>query len=565
MMNKKTIRDIDVAGKRVLVRVDFNVPLDAEQHITDDTRIRAALPTIEYLLDHGAAVILMSHLGRPKGKAVETMRLTPVAQRLSELLHKPVQMAPDCIGPEVEALARNLQPGQVLLLENLRFHDEEEKNDPAFARQLASLGDIYVNDAFGTAHRAHASTEGVTHYLPGVAGFLMEKEINFLGGALENPRRPFAAIVGGAKVSDKIAVLERLISMVDMLLIGGGMANTFLKAEGYEIGDSLYEEGKVDVASELINKAHQRGLEFLLPTDVVIADRFAADANHTVVAVSEVPKGWRIMDIGPETITTFRKALEGAETIVFNGTLGVAEMPAFARGTDAIIEILAERIMSILCPPAISLAAVRQVLEERPLTRIELGAQNMYYEEMGAFTGEIAPTMVSELCSTVILGHSERRTYFCETDEMVNKKAQAALRHALRPIVCIGEHLEQYEAGQTEQVIRTQVLHSLANFSAQKAADVVIAYEPIWAIGTGKAATVEGAGKVISLIRELYNDMYGSEAAADLRILYGGSVTPDNIGEFMSYPDIDGALVGGASIKPDFVEIVQKTIEALEQ
>ena len=342
-MNKKTIRDIDVAGKRVLVRVDFNVPLDAEQHITDDTRIRAALPTIEYLLDHGAAVILMSHLGRPKGKAVETMRLMPVAQRLSELLHKPVQMAPDCIGPEVEALARNLQPGQVLLLENLRFHDEEEKNDPAFARQLASLGDIYVNDAFGTAHRAHASTEGVTHYLPGVAGFLMEKEINFLGGALENPRRPFAAIVGGAKVSDKIAVLERLISMVDMLLIGGGMANTFLKAEGYEIGDSLYEEGKVDVASELINKAHQRGLEFLLPTDVVIADRFAADANHTVVAVSEVPKGWRIMDIGPETITAFRKALEGAETIVFNGTLGVAEMPAFARGTDAIIEILAER------------------------------------------------------------------------------------------------------------------------------------------------------------------------------------------------------------------------------
>ncbi len=222
--------------------------------------------------------------------------------------------------------------------------------------------------------------------------------------------------------------------------------------------------------------------------------------------------------------------------------------------------LLYERIMSILCPPAISLAAVRQELDEHPLTRIELGAQNMYYEEMGAFTGEIAPTMVSELCSTVILGHSERRTYFCETDEMVNKKAQAALRHALRPIVCIGEHLEQHE-----QVIRTQVLHSLANFSAQKAADVVIAYEPIWAIGTGKAATVEGAGKVISLIRELYNDMYGSEAATDLRILYGGSVTPANIGEFMTHPDIDGALVGGASIKPDFVEIVQKTIETLEQ
>jgi len=224
-----------------------------------------------------------------------------------------------------------------------------------------------------------------------------------------------------------------------------------------------------------------------------------------------------------------------------------------------------ERIMSILCPPAISLAAVRQMLDESPVTRIELGAQNMYYEEKGAFTGEIAPTMVCELCSTVILGHSERRTYFGETDEMVNKKAQAALRHALRPIICIGEHLEQYEAGQTEQVIRTQVLHSLTNFSVQQAAHVVIAYEPIWAIGTGKAATVEGAGKVISLIRELYSDMYGSEAATDLRILYGGSVTSANIGEFMAHADIDGALVGGASIKPDFVEIVQKAIETLEQ
>ncbi len=342
-MNKKTIRDIDVAGKRVLVRVDFNVPLDAQRHITDDTRITAALPTIQYLLDHRAAVILMSHLGRPKGKAVDTMRLTPVAQHLSALLDKPVQMAPDCIGPAVEALARNLQPGHVLLLENLRFHNEEEQNDAEFARQLASLGELYVNDAFGTAHRAHASTEGVTHYMPGVAGFLMEKEINYLGGALENPRRPFAAIIGGAKVSDKIAVLERLISMVDILLIGGGMANTFLKAEGYEIGDSLFEEGKVDVAKELITKARQRGLKLLLPTDVTIADRFAADATHKVVASTEVSPGWRIMDIGPESIAAFRQALEGAQTIVWNGTLGVAEMPPFAKGSDAIIEILAER------------------------------------------------------------------------------------------------------------------------------------------------------------------------------------------------------------------------------
>src|SRR5947208_2385016 len=307
-MNKKTVRDIDVAGKRILVRVDFNVPLDAEQRITDDTRIRAALPTIRYLLDHGAAVILMSHLGRPDGQVVEKLSLAPVAQHLSPLLERPVEMAMDCIGPEVEAQARSLQPGQVLLLENLRFHKGEEKNDPEFAQQLASLGEVYVNDAFGTAHRAHASTEGVTRFLPGVAGFLMEKELNFLGSALEHPQRPFAAIVGGAKVSDKIAVLERLINMVDVLLIGGGMANTFL-----------------------------------LPIDVVVADRFAADAQHKVVANSAVQAGWRILDIGPRTIEAFRAALANARTIVWNGTVGVAEMPAFARGTNALVEILAQR------------------------------------------------------------------------------------------------------------------------------------------------------------------------------------------------------------------------------
>jgi phosphoglycerate kinase len=342
-MDKKTVRDVAVRGKRVLVRVDFNVPLDAERNITDDTRIRASLPTIQYLLDNGAAVILMSHLGRPKGAVNEKYSLAPVAERLSTLLGRPVQMAPDSVGPQVEAQAKALQPGQVLLLENLRFHKEEEKNDAEFAKQLGSLGEIYVNDAFGSAHRAHASTEGVTHSLPGVSGFLMEKEINYLGSALENPKRPFVAIVGGAKVSDKITVLERLIGMVDKLLIGGGMANTFLKAQGYEIGDSLFEEGSVDTARDLIAKARQRNLELLLPTDVVVADRFDADANAKVVDVNQVEPGWRIMDIGPKTIDAFRKALADAQTIVFNGTLGVAEWPAFAKGTNAIIEALAER------------------------------------------------------------------------------------------------------------------------------------------------------------------------------------------------------------------------------
>ena len=375
-MDKKTIRDIDLAGKRVLVRVDFNVPLDSNQQITDDTRIRAALPTIRYLLDQGAAVILMSHLGRPDGKVVEKLSLAPVARRLSELLGRPVQMATDCVGPAVEAQAKALQPGQVLLLENLRFHKEEEKNDPDFAKQLAALGEVYVNDAFGTAHRAHASTEGVTRYLPGVAGFLMEKEINFLGSALENPRRPFVAIIGGAKVSDKIAVLERLISMVDALLIGGGMANTFLKAEGYEIGDSLFEEGKLDVARDLVAKAQNRGLQFLLPTDVVIADRFAADATYKVVSRDDVPKGWRILDIGPKTVEAFRETLANAQTIVWNGTLGVAEMPAFAKGTDAIIEILAKRTQAgatTIIGGGDSAAAVEEAGAAEKMTHVSTG------------------------------------------------------------------------------------------------------------------------------------------------------------------------------------------------
>ena len=375
-MNKKTIRDIDLEGKRVLVRVDFNVPLDAQQQITDDTRIRAALPTIRYLLDQHAVVILMSHLGRPKGQSVESMRLTPVARRLSDLLGLPVEMAPDCIGPQVTRMAQELRPGQILLLENLRFHKEEEQNDPHFARQLADLGEIYVNDAFGSAHRAHASTEGVTRYLPSVAGFLMEKEINFLGSALEQPKRPFAAIIGGAKVSDKITVLERLISMVDVLLIGGGMANTFLKAGGYELGDSLVENEKLDVARDLLTKARQRQLTLVLPVDVVIADRFAADADHKTVPADAVPPGWRILDIGERTVAAFREHLSNAQTIIWNGTLGVAEMAAFAKGTDAIISILAEltrRGATTIIGGGDSAAAVEQAGAANKMTHVSTG------------------------------------------------------------------------------------------------------------------------------------------------------------------------------------------------
>ena len=342
-MDKATVRDVDVRGKRVLERVDFNVPLDESGRITDDTRIRASLPTIQYLLDHGAAVILMSHLGRPKGKADPKYSLRPVAERLSELLGAPVQMAPDCVGPEVERMAAALQPGQILLLENLRFHAEEEANDPAFARQLATLGDLYVNDAFGTAHRAHASTEGVTHDLPAVGGFLMEKELNFLGSTLENPKRPFVAISGGAKVSDKIAVLDRLIDLADAILIGGGMANTFFKANGLNVGDSLVEDDKLEEARRLMAKAAQTGKRFVLPVDVAVGEKFSADAERTLTTPDGVAEGWRILDIGPQTIAVFGEVLADAQTIVWNGTMGVAEFPAFAQGTNALIALLVER------------------------------------------------------------------------------------------------------------------------------------------------------------------------------------------------------------------------------
>ncbi len=341
-MNKATIRDAQVEGKRILARVDFNVPQDEQGNITDDTRIRASLPTIRYLLDHGAAVALMSHLGRPKG-ADAKYTLKPVAIRLSELLGQPVQFASDCVGVAAESVVFALQAGQVALLENVRFHPEEEKNDPAFAAQMAKLGDIYVNDAFGSAHRAHASTEGVAHILPAYAGFLMEKELNFLGSALENPQRPLVAIIGGAKVSDKIAVIERLITLANAILIGGGMANTFLKAEGYAIGDSLFEESKLTEARRLQLLAQEYNVRFVLPSDAVIADAFSAEAASQTVSAAHVPDGWRILDIGPETTREFQHVLQTSQTIIFNGTLGVAEFPKFAVGTNAIIQTLVNR------------------------------------------------------------------------------------------------------------------------------------------------------------------------------------------------------------------------------
>jgi 3-phosphoglycerate kinase len=341
-MNKKTVRDIDVSGKRVLVRVDLNVPLDIETgDISDDTRIRAVLPSIKYLIDREAKVILCSHLGRPDGKVVDNLRLAPVAEQLSKLLGKPVAMASDCIGPEVEEAVARLTDGGVLLLENLRFHAEEEKNDSKFAQALARLADIYVNDAFGTAHRAHASTVGVTEYLPAVAGFLMEKEIGVMGKALDEPDRPFAALIGGAKIGDKIGVLEYILDKVDSLLIAGGMSSTFLKALKYDVGQSSVKEDKMGLAQWLMERAAEKGVHLLLPTDVVVADKFSANARSRTVPVTEVPSGWYVMDIGPRTIELFEAKLRKSRTIIWNGPVGVFEFPKFSKGTEAIANLMA--------------------------------------------------------------------------------------------------------------------------------------------------------------------------------------------------------------------------------
>jgi phosphoglycerate kinase len=341
-MDKMTVRDVEVDGKRVLVRVDFNVPLDEQTGaITDDSRIRATLPTIKYLIEHGAKVILISHLGKPKGKVVDKLRLTGVAQRLSQILGQQVGVAVDCIGAEVERSVESLRSGDVLLLENLRFHSAEEMGSPPFARALARLADIYVNDAFGTSHRSHTSIVGVAEYLPAVAGLLLEKELNTLGGILENPAHPFVTILGGAKVSDKLGMLENIIDKVDCLLIGGGMAATFLKAESYEVGMSLIEPDRLDTVAGLMARTAKNGARLLLPVDVVAADKISAEAETKVVSVDSIPPQWSIVDIGPQTVKNFYEELRRCKTVFWNGPMGIYEIARFAQGTQAIAKLLA--------------------------------------------------------------------------------------------------------------------------------------------------------------------------------------------------------------------------------
>lgn len=646
LYNKKTIEDIDVKGKKVIVRVDFNVPLDDDLNITDDKRIVGAVPTIKYLVDKGAKTILVSHLGRPKNGPEAKFSMKPTAVRLSEILGKPVIMAKDVIGPDAKAKAAALKDGEILMLENVRFHKEEQKNDPAFAKELASLAEIFVNDAFGTAHRAHASTAGLADYLPAVCGYLIKKEINIMGKALSNPARPFVAILGGAKVSDKIGVIENLLDKVDTLIIGGGMAYTFLKAKNYKIGNSICEEDKLDLAKSLLEKAEKKGVKLMLPIGSIVGKEFKNDTEHKYVPSDDMPDGWMGMDIGSLTIETFAKEIKKAKTIVWNGPMGVFEFENFAAGTREIAKAVAESGAVSIVGGGDSAAAVEQLGYADRITHISTGggasleflegkvlpgiavlldknsrkkiaagnwkmnktaaeafefitelkprvadadtevvvgvpfvcipdaikavegsdikvaAQNMHWEEKGAFTGEISGPMLKDLgVEYVIIGHSERRQYFAETDETVNKKAHAAFQYGLKPIICVGESLTQREQGITADLIRYQVKIALLGLTADQVSNLVIAYEPIWAIGTGKTATNEQANEVCTIIRETVRALYGEETSEAVRIQYGGSVNAKNANELFNMSDIDGGLVGGASLKLDDFEKIVKYYE----
>lgn len=370
-MNKKSIRDIEVNGKKVFIRVDFNVPMDENQNITNDKRIRATLPTLNYLLENNAAIILACHVGRPKGQRVPELSVKPIVARLSELLGKEVKYAEDCVGEAASKAAADLKPGEVLLLENLRYHNEETKNDPEFAKQLASLADVAVDDAFGVSHRAHASNAGIAQYVEVVGGFLIEKEIQFIGKALSNPERPFVAIIGGAKVSDKIGVISNLLEKADAVVIGGGMANTFLAAQGKGIGSSLFEEEKLPLAKELLAKAEEKGVKVFLPAEVVVADKFAADANHKTVSVDEVPADWMILD--NKFSKECQEALENAKTIVWNGPMGVFEFDAFAHGTEDIAHAVAESTGISIVGGGDSIAALKKTGLSDKITHISTG------------------------------------------------------------------------------------------------------------------------------------------------------------------------------------------------
>jgi len=640
-MPKLNIQDLELKDRKVFLRVDFNVPLK-DGKIANDLRIRASLPTIRYGLEHGAALVIASHLGRPKGIPKPEFSLAPVAARLREMLDRKVTFVPDCIGQEAEKAVAAAVPGDVILLENLRFHPGEEKNDTEFAKKLAAGTSLYINDAFGVSHRAHASTKGITQFVhQSAAGFLLEKELRYLAGVLESPECPFVAIVGGAKISEKIEVIENLLDKVNRLLIGGAMMFTFQKCLGKNIGKSLCEEDKIELAKRLLDKA---GDKIMLPSDVVASSGIDDAAGAHIVSADAIPDGEMGLDIGPETVARYAGIIRSAKTIVWNGPMGVFEKDAFAAGTMAIakavayseavsivgggesataianaeledmithistgggasLALLSGRVLPgvaaltdkvkvrtpviagnwkmnkvrpearalahdiregrgdwtrcevVIAPPFTALAAVA---EEIRGSGIVLAAQNVHWEDKGAFTGEISLPMLKDAgCGMVILGHSERRQYFGETDILINRKVRAVLRAGLQPIICIGETLAERESGKHENVVSQQLAGGLAGLTDEDLLRIIFAYEPVWAIGTGRTASPETAQEMHGYIRGWLSEKFGKNAET-VRILYGGSVNPDNINALMRQPDIDGALVGGACLEAEsFLRIVR--------
>ena len=637
-----TVKDADLKGKRVLIRVDFNVPVK-NGVVTDATRIKAALPTINYILDGGASLVVMSHYGRPKGQKNMDFSMAPIRAEFEKLLGKPVKLAPDVIGEEVEKEVKALKPGEVLLLENVRFYPDEEKNGEEFAKTLASYGDLYVNDAFGTAHRAHATTEGVSHFLPAYAGFLIEKEVKFMAPLLENPEHPFVAVIGGSKVSSKISVLESLVKTCDTIVIGGGMAYTFLKVLGHSVGTSLVEDDYQETAKAFLAAAEKKGVKVILPVDHVCADKF--DENATPVAVDsvDIPEGLMGLDIGPKTVALIVSEMKSAKNVVWNGPMGVFEFSAFAKGTEAVAKALAESDAISVVGGGDSVAAINkfglasqishvstgggaslEFLEGKVLPGIKalekqgrrpyiagnwkmnlvpseakkyaaelaaaykesgadckcmiacpfvdlpgvveavkgsdiiVAAENMADHKSGAYTGEVSPLMLQDLgVNTVILGHSERRQYYGETNEVVNGKVLLALECGMDVDLCVGETLEEREGGKLEEVLTAQLEVGLKGVKPEEMAKITIAYEPVWAIGTGKTATPEDADNAHAFIRETVARLYSKDIAEKLIIQYGGSVKAENVKALMAKENIDGALVGGASLSVDkFLPII---------
>ncbi len=631
-----TVKEADLKGKRVLVRVDFNVPVK-NGVVTDDTRIKAALPTLNYILSQGASLVVMSHYGRPKGVKNPDFSMAPIAKVFEKELGRKVILAPDVIGDEVKKLVDSLKSGDVLLLENVRWYKEEEANDSAFAKELASYGDVYVNDAFGTAHRAHASTEGVSAYLPSYAGLLIEKEVKFMAPLLENPEHPFVAIIGGSKVSSKISVLKSLVKTCDTIVIGGGMAYTFLKVLGHSVGTSLVEDDYLETASDFLKAAEEKGVKVILPVDHVCAKAFDENAEPVYVDGVDIPSDLMGLDIGKKTVSLIVDSLKDAKNVVWNGPMGVFEFSQFAKGTEAVAKALADSSAVSVVGGGDSVAAINkfglgdkishvstgggaslEFLEGKTLPGIKalekktrkiyiagnwkmnilpseakvyakelleaysangcdcrfmiacpfvdlpgvveavkgssliVAAQNMADHTSGAYTGEVSPLMLKDIgVNTVILGHSERRQYYGESDSVVNGKVLLALQNGMDVVLCVGETLSEREGGKLEEVLSRQLSVGLKGVGADDMAKVTIAYEPVWAIGTGKTATPEDADNAHAFIRATIAQLFSKDIAEKTIIQYGGSVKAENVKALMAKENIDGALVGGASLSLD--------------